>query len=257
MGIGPLARWKHNDPAELVRHLWLALAVSLAVGAFTSYATEVSGRWLVVLGATLVTWLLLTHLVSLRERYRHKGFAAAFADLGGKGRSYYGMWLAHLGVGMFIVGATMVSNFGVEKDIRMSPGDRYEVAGYSFVFEGVGTFQGPNYRADRGHFRVFQGEREVAFLEPEKRTYLVQNRPMTEAAIDPSLTRDLYVSLGEPVGGEGDWSLRIYYKPFVRWIWLGAIFMGLGGLVAVSDRRYRPLKRTREQELGRRAAATT
>jgi cytochrome c-type biogenesis protein CcmF len=229
--------------------------LSLAVGVATLFLAEVPGRWLVALGITLAAWLVLSHLVSLRLRYRHKGFAAAFADLGGKGRSYYGMLLAHLGIGMFIVGATMVSNFGVEKDIRMSPGDRYEVEGYTFVFEGVGTFRGPNYRADRGRFRVFQGEREVAFLEPEKRTYLVQTRPMTEAAIDPSLTRDLYVSLGEAVGG-GDWALRIYYKPFVRWIWLGAIFMALGGLVAVSDRRYRPLKQTRERTAGASGAAT-
>jgi cytochrome c-type biogenesis protein CcmF len=98
--------------------------------------------------------------------------------------------------------------------------------------------QGPNYRADRGRVRVLRNDEEIAVLAPEKRTYTVQTKPMTEAAIDVSPTRDLYVSLGEPVGG-GDWSVRVYYKPFVRWIWLGGIMMALGGLLAVSDRRYR------------------
>jgi cytochrome c-type biogenesis protein CcmF len=142
----------------------------------------------------------------------------------------------------------------MEKDVRMSPGDRYDMQGYSFQFDGVTRTQGPNYMADRGKFQVFEGDRLVAVLEPEKRTYTVQTRPMTEAAIDPSLTRDLYVSLGEAVGG-GDWALRLYYKPYVRWIWLGSIFMGLGGLVAVSDRRYRPLRRRKTAKAGDAAAA--
>jgi cytochrome c-type biogenesis protein CcmF len=253
MGVGPMARWKHNDAADLTRLLWVALAFSLVIGAATLFVVDLNS-WLVALGFFLAAWLVLSHLAGLRQRYRHKGLTAAFGDLAGKGRSYYGMLLAHLGVAMFVVGATMVSNFGIEKDVRMSPGSSYEVEGYRFEFGGVSVYQGPNYRADQGHFRVFQGDREVALLKPEKRTYLVQTRPMTEAAIDPSLTRDLYVSLGEPVGG-GDWAVRIYYKPFVRWIWLGAIFMALGGLVAVTDRRYRPLKRLKERTVGVGTAA--
>jgi cytochrome c-type biogenesis protein CcmF len=112
------------------------------------------------------------------------------------------------------------------------------VAGYDFLFEGVDRQAGPNYQANTGNFRVTKDDKEVAVLRPEKRVYLVQTKPMTEAAIDVGLTRDLYVSLGEPLEG-GDWSLRVYYKPFVRWIWLGGIFMALGGLLAISDRRYR------------------
>jgi cytochrome c-type biogenesis protein CcmF len=143
---------------------------------------------------------------------------------------------------MFIVGATMVSHYGIEKDIRMSPGDSAELSGFRFLFEGVERTRGPNYNADRGSFRVFQGQQEVAHLEPEKRTYFVQTKPMTEAAIFWGLKQDLYVSLGEGLGG-GDWSLRLYYKPYVRWIWLGGLFMGLGGLLAISDRRYRTRRR--------------
>jgi cytochrome c-type biogenesis protein CcmF len=131
-----------------------------------------------------------------------------------------------------------VTQFDVEKDVRMSPGQSIELAGYTFRFEGVQMVPGPNYRADQGSIRVFKEGDEVALLHPQKRTYLVQTKPMTEAGIDAGFTRDIYVSLGEALGG-GDWSLRLYYKPFVRWIWLGGILIAIGGLLAASDRRYR------------------
>jgi cytochrome c-type biogenesis protein CcmF len=132
----------------------------------------------------------------------------------------------------------MVSNYGIEHDIRMSPGDKAELAGYEFKFEGVSKYPGPNYNADRGRFVVSRDGAQIAILEPEKRTYFVQTRPMTEAAIDWGFTRDIYVSLGEPLG-RGDWSMRLYYKPYVRWIWFGAVLMALGGILAITDRRYR------------------
>jgi len=255
LGVGPLVRWKEDSATRLVRQLWLAAALSLATGGVSLLVSNHSGRWTVALGLALMAWLVLSNLVSLAQRYRHQGVRSALADLAGKGRAYYGMWLAHLGVAMFVLGVTMVSHYGVEKDLRMSPGDQYPVEGYTFVFDGVTPLKGPNYTAHRGRVRVLEGDREIAVLEPEKRAYLVQNRPMTEAAIDPSLTRDLYVSLGEPVGG-ADWAVRIYYKPFVRWIWLGGIFMALGGLVAISDRRYRPFARRREASAGLAAPVT-
>ncbi len=244
LGVGPLARWKHNEPRTLVRQLWLAAALSLAVGLVTLLVpTSAKGGPLVALGLGLASWVVLSHLASLWERLRHKrGWRGLRGDLAGGGRSYYGMLLAHLGVASFAVGATMVSNFGVEEDLRMSPGDSHTLGGYRFQFDGVSQHRGPNYRADRGSIKLFKGDRLVATLEPEKRSYLVQTRPMTEAAIDPGLLRDVYVSLGEPLG-KGDWSLRLYYKPFVRWIWLGAILMALGGLLALSDPRYRMVRR--------------
>ncbi len=256
LGLGPVARWKHNEPSDLIKQLWWAAALSLAFGVVTLFMADTHEGWKVALGLGLTAWIVLTHLISIMDRYKHKGFATALSDLAGKGRSYYGMWLAHLGAAMTVLGITMVSNYGMEKDVRMSPGDRYDMQGYSFQFDGVTRQRGPNYMADRGRFQVFQGDELITVLEPEKRTYFVQTRPMTEAAIDPSLTRDLYVSLGEAVGG-GDWALRLYYKPFVRWIWLGSIFMGIGGLVAVSDRRYRPLRRRKEAKADKAAAATT
>jgi cytochrome c-type biogenesis protein CcmF len=149
------------------------------------------------------------------------------------------MIIAHLGIAVFIIGVTFVTQFDVEQDIRMSPGQTVELAGHTFRFDGARAVQGPNYRAARGTIRVFNSDKqEVAVLQPEKRTYLVQSKPMTEAGIDPGFTRDIYVSLGESLGG-GDWSLRLYYKPFVRWIWLGGILIAIGGLLAAMDKRYR------------------
>jgi cytochrome c-type biogenesis protein CcmF len=153
------------------------------------------------------------------------------------------MWLAHIGIAVFVIGVTFVTQFDVEKDIRMSPGQSIELSGHRFRFDGAQPHNGPNYRAQLGTVRVFKGDSEVAVLKPEKRTYLVQTKPMTEAGIDAGFWRDIYVSLGEPLGG-GDWSLRLYYKPFVRWIWLGALLIGAGGLLAASDPRYRnPLRK--------------
>jgi cytochrome c-type biogenesis protein CcmF len=240
MGLGPLSRWKHQDPADLLRQLRFALAASLGSGILLALPLFHEGSVWAGLAVALSVWLLSSLVLSLRQRYRYrKGLAGIWHDFGSRGSgSYYGMILAHFGVAVFIIGVTFVTQFDVEKDLRMSPGQSIELAGHTFRFDGVQAINGPNYRADRGTIRVFQDEEEVALLHPEKRTYLVQTRPMTEAGIDAGFTRDVYVSLGEALGG-GDWSLRLYYKPFVRWIWLGGILIAIGGLLAASDRRYR------------------
>jgi len=152
------------------------------------------------------------------------------------------MLVAHFGVGVFIVGVTMVKGYETEKDVRMNVGDTVLVGGYQFQLEGLTQVQGPNYEATRGRIRVTRNGSEVTLLQPEKRFYSVQQMPMTEAAIDAGLTHDVYVSLGEPLeqGMEnGAWAVRVYYKPFVDWIWGGCVFMALGGLIAAADRRYR------------------
>ena len=158
----------------------------------------------------------------------------------------WGMTLAHMGLGVFIIGVTFTSIYSVEKDIRMAPGDRYDIAGYTFRFDGVEKMQGPNYAAETGRISVFIEQGLEATLAPEKRIYLVQQMPMTEAAIDPGLTRDLYVALGEPLEDGKSWAVRLYYKPFVRWIWLGGLIMVIGGAFSASDSRYRRLARHRE-----------
>lgn len=138
----------------------------------------------------------------------------------------------------------------------MSPGESAEIAGYTFKFEGVSDYPGPNYTAHRGMFKVTKpGESEVT-LHPEKRTYYVQTRPMTEAAIDPGWTRDLYVSLGDAIG-DGDWALRLYYKPYIRWIWLGSLFMAFGGLLSITDRRYRAGRKAKKVKIPTDMASTS
>jgi cytochrome c-type biogenesis protein CcmF len=239
MGIGPLTRWKQDDASRLLRLLWLALALGLTVGVLGATGLILPGNLHVGLGLGLAAWLVVTHLIGLGDRLKRRGLSGLASDLGGQGLSWYGMWLAHVGIAVFIVGVTMVSNFGIETDVRMSPGSDHEVAGYRFQFKGVTTENGPNYQAKRGEFLIFEDDRQVAVLYPEKRAYKAGGMPMTEAGIDPGLLRDLYVSLGEPVGNQGDWAIRLYYKPYVRWIWLGGLLMALGGLLAASDRRYR------------------
>jgi cytochrome c-type biogenesis protein CcmF len=254
MGIGSLARWKQADLAQLIKELKIAFIVSMLFGLLSLLPMFSAGNWLVGLGMGLALWVASSHLINVRDRLKNKqGFQGFWQDFKTGGRSYYGMILAHLGVAMFIVGVTMVSNFGMENDVRMSPGDVSEIAGYEFTFEGVERTPGPNYNAHRGKFQVSRNGEHLTTLEPEKRTYFVKTRPMTEASIDWGFTRDLYVSLGESLGG-GDWSLRLYYKPYVRWIWLGGLLMGLGGILAVTDRRYRTA-RVRSAEMVNSAAA--
>src|SRR5690606_24116983 len=140
--------------------------------------------------------------------------------------------LAHAGVGVFVIGVLMTESASIERDLAMAPGESAEFGGYRFQFDGVRRVDGPNYKADQGQVTVFIGERVVAELRPEKRAYVAGGEIMTEAAIDPGFTRDLYVALGEPLGGSDSWAVRVYVKPFIRWIWFGALMMMAGGIVA-------------------------
>jgi cytochrome c-type biogenesis protein CcmF len=163
------------------------------------------------------------------------------------------MVVAHLGIAVFIVGVTMVKSYETERDVRMAVGDTITVGGFTLRFDGTTDTRGPNYRAARGSFDVSRDGRHVATKFPEKRVYDASGQTMTEADIETMLTGDLYVSLGEPVEN-GAWSVRVYHKPFVTWIWGGCLMMALGGLIALSDRRYRVAKR-REAAVSGGAAA--
>jgi cytochrome c-type biogenesis protein CcmF len=163
------------------------------------------------------------------------------------------MLLAHLGVAVFIVGVTLVKGYETERDVKMSPGDAVSIGAYTFRFEGTADITGPNYRGVRGTFDVAKNGVSFEKLQPEKRIYNAQGMPMTEAAIDSGILGDLYVSMGEPVGSDA-WTVRVYRKPFVTWIWGGCVLMALGGLLALTDRRYR-LTARREDALPAAAAA--
>src|SRR5919198_252815 len=224
MGVGPLARWKHASLPELAVLLRWALAVSIAVGLLLPLAF---GQWHALTGfaLALAIWIAITGLMSLRKRPRGS-------------RAYLGMVLAHLGVAVFVVGVTLVKSYESDRDANLKPGDAIELAGYAFRLDEVTNVRGPNYIAARAKITVMRNEQPLTVLYPEKRLYVVQNMPMTEAAIQPGLTRDLYVSLGDPLEG-GGWFVAARVKPFVDWIWGGCLIMALGGLLAASDRRYR------------------
>jgi len=211
--------------------------VSVVLGVAFPFLFTDHFHWGAALGMTLALWVALTTFKGLAERMANR--RNLWHGLVSVPRAYYGMMLGHLGVAVFIVGVTLTSIYSTEKDVRLAPGESYELGGHSFAFAGVRNFEGPNYVANRGLVEVSRNGAVVARMEPEKRVYVVQRMPMTEAGIDAGLTRDLFVALGEPLGDDGSWSLRLYHKPFIRWIWMGALIMALGGLLAAADRRYR------------------
>ncbi len=235
LGIGPLTRWKGDRAARLVTLLKVAFVASLVVAGAVVVVS--SGYSLLLLAAlAMAVWTLASTAQGLIARVRSK--SEPWRGLRALPRSFLGMSLAHLGVGVFIIGVAVTSTFSSERDVRLGPGDSETLAGYRFQFEGVAELPGPNYRAQRAEVKIFRSDRLIATLHPEKRFYPIQAQPMTEAAIDVGATRDLYVALGEPLG-DGSWAVRLYYKPLIRWIWLGPLLMALGGLLAASDRRYR------------------
>jgi len=237
MGLGPLARWKQASPPELWARLKWALAIAIATALLLP---AIAGKWspFTSLGFGLAAWIAAATVAGVRERIRNAQ-GGWLSRLGEQPRAWWGMTLAHLGVAVFVTGVTVVKSYEIERDVRVAPGDAVTVGGYAFRFMGVSAAPGPNYRAVRGMVEVSRDGRLVRTLYPEKRVYLAQSQmPTTEAAIATGILGDLYVSLGEPVG-EGAWTMRVYHKPFVTWIWGGCLLMALGGFCALSDRRYR------------------
>jgi cytochrome c-type biogenesis protein CcmF len=242
LGIGPLTAWKKDHLKTLFLSVRLPLGVSILVGTLVPVWLKGMTGLMVVPSTIAASWILLTHLQNLWKRLpAHRG--GQTVSLGEKltrpSLSFYGMTMAHLGIAVFIIGVSFSNTYSVEKDVRMELNKPIELAGYSFIFEGTQSVPGPNYQAEQGRVKVLKDGKEVTVLYPQKRIYQVQAMPMTEAAIDWGFTRDLYVALGEPLGSQGAWSMRIYYKPFIRWIWLGGLLMVLGGLLSVMDKRYR------------------
>jgi cytochrome c-type biogenesis protein CcmF len=247
MAVGPITRWKQANVPDMVSRLKWAAAIAIIMAIVTPLIMGEWG-WLRPLGFALSFWVASSVIIILVERVQKaKQSGNFFSKMVSLPRSFLGMCLAHFGVAAFILGVTMVTSYEVEKDMRMEVGDTVTMGGYTFQFNGVSKVKGPNYNANRGHIQVTKGGDLVTNLYPEKRNYLVQTMPMTEAAIDTGLFRDLYVSLGEPVSG-GAWSVRIYYKPFVDWIWCGCFIMAMGGLLAISDRRYRLVTKKQKDE---------
>jgi cytochrome c-type biogenesis protein CcmF len=250
MGVGPLARWKETELPDLARRLRWAAGVTVVAALGTGLlAGHISG--MATLGLLMSFWIATSVATDFWEHVRPRG--SSWSELPRRTRqlprALVGMMVAHLGVAAFCFGVTMVRTYEVERDVKMEVGDSTTVRDYTFTFRGTTEAKGPNYTARRGLIEVTHDGKRLPDMRPEKRVYRVQQNPMTEAAIAPGLTRDLYVSLGEPVEDSGAWIVRVYVKPFVDWIWGGCLLMALGGLLAVADRRYR-VKARSEQKAG-------
>jgi cytochrome c-type biogenesis protein CcmF len=237
MAPGIQSNWKRHDPRVLLLPFTKILGAAVLIGVAVPLVLFAKVHAGVMLASVVAAWVVIASVrdMALKVRTAKAGWWAGFRRLS---RSYMGMQLAHFGLVVMVLGVAFTSVYSLERDVRMAPGDSVDVNQYRFVFRGVEAHNGPNYSAQRGTMDVYDGERQVAVMHPEKRFYFVQRNTMTEAAIDAGLFRDLYVAMGEPLGGEA-WAIRLYHKPFVRWIWLGALLMAAGGLLAALDRRYR------------------
>jgi cytochrome c-type biogenesis protein CcmF len=230
--IGIYSRWQKDTGSRLAGMLRWPLVMALVFGAgvwimepdigFVSAAGVTGGAWVI-----FASLFYVGHLLVRKNSFKIPASVLA-------------MTLAHVGLGVFLIGLSLVSTLSTEKHLRMEAGDRYQMVDYTFEFLGTKIVQGPNYTADEGEFVVYKGDKEVTRLYPQKREYAQRGNTMTEAAIDPGFTRDLYVSLGEPLDQNGRaWAVRVYHKPFIRWIWLGAILIMAGGFLAAANKRYR------------------
>jgi cytochrome c-type biogenesis protein CcmF len=239
LGISPVLQWKRTDPRRIVRELgWVAVA-AVVLGVALPLLLAGALGWQVLLAVVLALWILGAHAKDLARRAR--------LGLRRIPLAYWGMLTAHTGFAVAMIGVAITSTASLEKDLRMSPGQTQQVGELAVRFDGITIRQGPNFTAQRGIFLVEEGSNRH-WLYPEKRHYPARNDVMTEAAIDAGFTRDIYISLGEPLGDTGDWAVRVQHKPLVRWIWLGGLLMTLGGTLAILDARYRRLRRRAEAE---------
>jgi len=233
VGAGMHATWKSMRGETLIRKLAVAAGFAVVIGAVIPWVAFGSASSLTMVGVMVGLWVVVSALFDPVRRLVSSSSSSMPFSL-----AQWGMTLAHLGVGVFILGATITSSYTIETDRSARPGDRWELFGYEFVFRNVRNFDGVNYRATEGEFEIRRNGSLVTVMTPQKRTYLVQQNPMTEAAIDSGWTRHLFIALGDPLG-DGAWSLRIQYKPLIRFVWLGPLIMAFGGLLAASDPRYR------------------
>lgn len=242
MGIAPYVNWKRSNKVAVAIPKWLTAAIIALVSAVFAtlmlskqYQQDFSGLAFITVAVSV--WLLAaTALHLLAKAQNQQGFMVGIKKLS---ISYWAMVIAHSGIAITALGIGLTSVYAQQKDVRMLVGDDVLVSGYRYQLTSINPFEGPNFSGTRANIVVYDSNgADIALLQPEKRFYYAARNVMTEAAIDPSLTRDLYVALGEELG-EGAWAVRVHVKPFVRCIWLGALMMALGGFIAITDKRYR------------------
>ncbi|PMH41011.1 c-type cytochrome biogenesis protein CcmF [Vibrio sp. 10N.286.49.B3] len=244
LGIGPLVRWKRDSLSSLIKPMLVSGIASLVLA--YAFVILLADRFtgLAFMGWVMALWIILMHSYELYVRATHRyPFMQGITKLQ---RSHWAMMFAHIGLAVTVIGITMVQNYDIERDVRLAPGEYFQLQGYDFYFSGVRDKDGPNYDGYIADFEITRDGKYVNTLHAEKRFYTTARSMMTEAAIDRGFTRDLYIAMGERLDDNHSWAVRIYYKPFVRWIWAGSLFMALGGAIAISDKRYR--FRRKEQE---------
>lgn len=244
LGIGPLVRWRRDEPQKLLKRLALALIVTLLGSVLLPWLLQDRIEGMTVVGLLMSIWVIVLTLMELHERATHRH--RFFHGLRHLSRSHWGMVLGHLGVAVTVIGIAFSTQYSVERDVRMKAGDSVDIHAYHFVFRGVHNLQGPNYSGGVALIDVTRDGKPEAVLQAEKRFYTAARTMMTEAAINGGFTRDLYAALGEELD-DGSWAVRIYYKPFVRWIWFGGVFMAIGGLLCLLDPRYRSAKKAQRE----------
>lgn len=236
LGVGPLIKWRRDEFSAIRKPVILSLIVMLVAGFALPYLLQDQLTVSAVLGTMMAVFIVLLSVYELQQRATHR--SAFWSGLTKLSRSHWGMVLAHLGVAMSVWGIAFSQNYSIERDVRMNVGDSVQIADYQFTFQGITEANGPNYLGGKAQVDIRRNGQVEAILFAEKRSYTVSKMTMTEAAIDWGFTRDIYVALGENLGQDA-WALRLYYKPFIRWIWFGGVFMALGGLLCMFDRRYR------------------
>ena len=243
LAVGPFVQWKDASFKEVLHRLrWIALGALL----FSAVALVFSPSPMVVLGVTSAVWIFLATASHLVQRLRHAPAGTTlWKRISNQPRSYWGMLVGHGGIGVFVIGVTLVTGLDSTSDVSMRVGDTTTAGGYTFRLSSLDEIKGRNYIAAQGTFDVTLGDKKIITLKPQRRLYTVQNMPMTEAAIDRGFTRDIYVSLGEATGPD-TWIVKVQHKPFVSWIWAGALLIAFGGFLAASDRRYRMASRKRQ-----------
>ncbi|NOI12680.1 heme lyase CcmF/NrfE family subunit [Vibrio hepatarius] len=246
LGIGPLIRWKRDNLSGLLKPMLISGVASFVLaGVFVTLFSEFF-QFMAYLGWVMALWIIFMHGFELHERATHRH--SFFEGVKKLQRSHWAMMLGHIGLAVSVIGIAMVQNYSIERDVRLAPGEHYQIQGYDFYFKGLRDKDGPNYDGYIADFEIKRDGQYVNTLHAEKRFYRTARSMMTEAAIDRGVTRDLYIAMGERLEDNKSWAVRIYYKPFVRWIWAGALLMSLGGAIAISDKRYRFRKSAKKQE---------
>ena len=241
LGVTPLIRWKQNKLETIKKPMIYGLLISAIAAYFMLDLGQGRVEVSAYIGVALALWIFFATMWGIvnRKDVKEQGFAA----IGKLTGSEWSMIWGHTGFAVAIIGMVLTSSYGVERDVRMKPGDVVELEGYNFELEGIKPITAVNYNGHAAVVNVLQDDERIVTLEAEKRLYIVQRMPMTEAAVDAGLTRDLFVALGEPFK-DGSWGLRIYHKPFIRWIWFGGLIIAFAGMCAIGDRRYRAKRKS-------------